>query len=224
MEIKMPANNEKSKTVLLFHISHSLFKNKRLKRRRLASKIKKKIPKKRSKPKQPQQKKPNFVNGGLPSSPNLAALFSNETIEIISTDDEEQQEEDRQQPSPNTTFPEIGNSLVLSANKTIPEVETSIVLSSGDEDEVATQARIFPMLTNQTTVQTEVGNAVFELSLTQLKENLQTITKKRKKHRESSKRLSKRLTMTNSNLSADLSISLLSDDEDDQGENTAARQ
>lgn len=198
MENKAP---EKSKPVLLFHISQSLFRNKRLKRKRLSSKLKKKTPRKRPKPK---SKANNSLNGGFPS-PNLAALFS-ETIEIISSEDEEtaspqqkqiQQQQQLQSPSP---------------NKTLPEVETSIVLSSDNEDEVATQARIFPMLNSQTTVQTEVGNSIFELSLTQLKENLQAMTKKRKRHRDRKRLVAKRLN--HSNLSGDLSISLLSDDED----------
>ncbi|XP_055912727.1 uncharacterized protein LOC129946532 isoform X2 [Eupeodes corollae] len=199
MQIKMSANKDKPKTVLLFHISQSLFKNKRLKRRRLANKIKNKPPKKRSKPKPKSKSAP--INGHPSPSPNLAALFS-ETIEIESTDDEHKTE-DREPPPP-----------CIEDVKTRPsEIETSIILSSDNEDEVATQARIFPMLTSETTVQTAVGNNIFELSLTQLKENLQTITKKRKKHRDS-KRLSKRLNKSNLSVSGDLSISLLSDDED----------
>lgn len=197
-------NEEKPKPVLLFHISQSLFKNKRLKRRRLASKLKQKTHTKRPKPK---PKKATPVNGH--PTPNSSAFFS-ETIEIISTDDEKELEKPQTTTPCNQPTPE---------KTPIADVETSIVLSSGDEDEVATQARIFPMLTSETTVQTEVGNAVFELSLTQLKQNLQAITKKRKKHRErDTKRIKKRLNGSNlSNLSADLSISLISDDEEEVG-------
>lgn len=233
----MPGNNEeKSKPVQLFHISQSLFKNKRLKRRRLASKLKLKNPKKR--PRQTTKTETAF-NGH--STQNYGVVFP-ETIEIVSTDDEKEKEtphrvvqivqnqvtktpqkqsSPHKQQTPKTQQISIKQS--PSKKIPIPAVETSIVLSSDEnEDEVATQARIFPMLNSETTVQTEVGNAVFELSLTQLKQNLHAMTKKRKKHRDrDTRRVKQRLNGSNlsnfSNLSADLSISLISDDEEEAG-------
>lgn len=195
----------------LFYISQSLFQNKRLKRRRrirlkklLNAKTK---PTKVAKTDVKKKKKKK----------KLSNLVADVTIDLLS---------DEEPPVP--TPPPIIMPIMTNNDESIiitsdSEVEEPPKSSSSPNKIVSLARKIYPIEPDETVVQTEIGNRVYEMPLNKLREGLdlnipndgKSVGKRKKNQQINSE---PPLVPISLHLSKNLSISLVSEDEDDQEE------